>query len=216
MTQRSSFLDNARDPDTDPNEEPVGEEGMAKEELLRLGLPTRERDYLYPAKDAKGQSSRLQVRVMPEVARLVADLFQQHKYPFRVMGDLLRYCIVKEAKRLAAGAGLPSVIAQGDLLTQILIDHEYQHQFQHNFELTAKNIAWYMQRGAAHKARQLVTILRDGIKRMPEGYWRLEYEKKLMKDYGHLLDGDEGNGKQAGDSGTGSAFLGEEGDNGKD
>lgn len=191
MARGSAFVD-----DSGGNDGP--DDGLDKEELAALGLPTREREYVLPAKDGKGQAARLQCRALPEIGRLVADIVASKKYPFRVQGDLVRFAVVTIAKRLAVGAGLKSVMAQADLISATLLDHEYQMGFAENFEVMRKVAQRYMDRGATHKARELITNARTQISRMPDGYWRETYEKELMTEFGWLLEsGGTGTGKNA-------------------
>lgn len=162
-----------------------------------LGLPADEREYLIPAKDSQGRSVRVMCRVAPETARLVAEVYQSHKWPFRVQGDLIRFAIAATARKLAAGAGLEgSVIAHGEILSNLLRDEEYQLQWEENFRLLRRVIDKYMARGAPSKARELVVRCLSSIRGMKEGYWRDQYEGEILKRYGAILDG-EGEGNTA-------------------
>ena len=182
--------------------------GPAAYELL--GLPTRERDYIVPAADAQHQSVRVQCRVQPTYARLIADIHQSKKYPFRVQGDLIRFCIVTMVKRLAAGAGMTSTIAQADIILETLRDEEYQLQVAEVFSTVKRVIDRYLDRGATGKARELVAHIRGDIEKMTKQYWRGQYLEELERRYGSLLDGDQ----RTAEPGTG-AFVTEDG-NGED
>lgn len=164
--------------------------GPSTADIASLGLPTRERDYIIPAKDTKGVSARAQCRVQPEVMRMIADIHQSRKYPFRVQGDLIRYCLVSGLRKLAAGAGIPSVMAQMDIITEHLRDEEYHLQFEENFRAMKRNIDKYMERGAPEKARELLTRIRGFIANMPSDYWKNQYELDIVRKYGNLLDGE--------------------------
>jgi hypothetical protein len=191
MSRGSAFVDDSNDHD-------APDDGLDKDELAALGLPTREREYILPAKDGKGQAARLQCRALPEIGRLVADIVASRKYPFRVQGDLVRFAVVTIAKRLAVAGGLKSVMAQADMISATLQDHEYQMGFAENFEGMKKVTQRYMDRGATHKARELITNIRTQISRMPDGYWRDTYEKELMDEFGWLLEsGGTGTAKNA-------------------
>lgn len=159
------------------------------DESEKSGLPTRERAYIIPAQDAKGHSARVYCRVQPSLARLLADVHQSHKYPFRVQGDAVRWCIDYGLRRLASGAGIPSVMAQSDAIQAILVDEEYQLQFSENLNTMRRVVDRYKDRGAIGKARELATRILVLIRAMPEGYWRTTYETEVLSKYGELLQG---------------------------
>src|SRR5690606_21898781 len=105
------------------NEDPGLSDGQVK------GLPAHERDYLVPAQDHNGHHMRLYCRCAPVLGKMVADIHASRKYPFRTLGDVVRYCVATGARRLLAGAGVPSVLAQADAMTLTLIEEEFQIQF---------------------------------------------------------------------------------------
>lgn len=154
------------------------------------GLPKNERDYIIPAADAKGQSARVQCRVQPSYMRLLSEVVQSKRYPFRVQGDALRWCVVTGLKKLAGGAGITSVIAQADMILEMLRDEEYQLQFTENFQAMKRVVDRYIERGAPGKARELLARIRQQIAMMPEGYWKEQYAEELSRKYGSLIDGD--------------------------
>lgn len=159
-----------------------------------LGLPTSEREYLIPAKDSQGRSIRVMCRVSPEISRLIGEVHQSRKWPFRVQGDLIRFAIHTVVKKLAVAAGLEgSVIAHGEMLHQMLVDEEYQLQWEENFRLMRRIVDKYMARGAPGKAREIITRCLVSVRmQMQEGYWRSQYEAEILKRYGAILDGEEG------------------------
>lgn len=180
----------------DENDEDVG---MGREDIL--GLPKRERDYVIPATDAKNQSVRAMCRMQPAYWRVGSEIIASKKYPFRVMGDMYRWCIVDGIKRLAAGAGINSVVAHADTIMTILTDEDYQLQFAENFTAMKRVVDRYVERNAMGKARELVTRIRTEIDRMPEGYWRDQYTGELETKYGSLLDGLRGSTANTGGTG---------------
>lgn len=155
------------------------------------GLPAAEREYLVPAKDGQGRSVRVMCRLSPEHSRLINEVFQSHKWPFRVQGDIYRFAIVSTIKKLAAAGGLEgSVIAHGEILRNLLADEEYQLQWEENFRMLRRVIDKYMARGAPAKARELVARSLQVIRAMKAGYWRDQYEQEVLKRYGYIIDGD--------------------------
>lgn len=162
--------------------------GRDKDEIA--GLPKVERAYLIPAKDNKGVSVRLQCRAQPEVARLINDVIASKKYPLRVQGDLIRWCIVSGTRKLAAGAGIKSVMAQGWAISEMLIDELYQIDFADNFNKLKQVVDRYLERGSPAKAREIVTRVMIQIEAMPEAqrWHREQYKDELVRRYQSLLD----------------------------
>ncbi len=175
---------NRQDPD---DEEQDLDAGFDPEEVRQL--PKTDREYIVPAKDGKGVSHRLQCRVAPEVSRMVADVVQARKYPFRVQGDLVRWCVARGVKLLARGAGVPSVMIQNDIIAQMIVDEEYQIAFQENFKGMERVAQRYIEQGDLGKAREFVTRIRTQVADIPPGHWRDKYNLIIDERYGALLEG---------------------------
>lgn len=151
------------------------------------GLPGRERDYVIPAQDAHGRSVRLYCRAMPTSGRLLADVVASRKYPFRTIGDCIRWCISTGVKRLASGAGIESVMAQSDAILETLRDEEFQLQFKELFTIAKNVVESYIEAGAHEEARRVIANLRAKLDKMPEGYWKTRHTEYLLKQWGSLL-----------------------------
>jgi hypothetical protein len=173
----SQIDDETADADPGPIETEVG-----------FGLPTNEREYIIPAQDAKGHNTRLYCRAPPAVGRLVSDILASRKYPFRTIGDLVRWCIVTGSKRLASGKGIKSVTAQADAIIDILRDEVFQLDFLEVFNNLRSVVDSYLASKAPGEARRVVAQMRAQIEAMPEGYWRSRYQDELLTRYGSLLD----------------------------
>lgn len=153
-------------------------------------LSSNERDYIIPAQDAKGHHARLYCRTIPAVARMVADVHASRKYPFRTVGDLVRWCIVHGTKRLAAGAGIITVTAQADAMIAVFQDEEMQLQFMEFFTYMQRITNTYVESGAPGEARRVAALARAHIEAMPELqlYWKGKYREELLRRYSTLLD----------------------------
>jgi hypothetical protein len=156
-----------------------------------VDAPTlKERDYIIPAQDSKGHHTRLYCRAIPSVGRMVADVHASRKYPFRTVGDLIRFCIVTKVKELASGAGIQSVIAQADAIIAYLQDEEYQLQFLEMFTHLQRVTNTYIEMGAPGEARRVAAHTRAFIEAMPDAdvYWKDKYREELLRRYSNLLD----------------------------
>jgi len=153
-------------------------------------LPTNVRDYLIPAADAKGHSIRLYCRVMPGVGRVVQQIVASKRYPFRTLGDLMRWCLVHGSKQLAAGGGFQSVFGQVETMMEQLAEEEQQLQFLEFFKKTQEIVDHYVVAGASGEARRVVATMRSRIEQMPEeeAYWKGRYRTELLSRYRSMLD----------------------------
>ena len=155
-------------------------------------LPQNERDYIIPARDVRGESVRLYCRAQPAVARLLADIQASHKYPFRTIGDIVRFCVVTGSKRLIAGRGIDAAkqnLMKIDAANVILAEEEYQIQFREFFNRLRAVTEHFLEAKAEGEARRVVSEARMRIKEMAKGYWRGRYLDELQERYGRLLDG---------------------------
>ncbi len=169
-------------------DESVDDQGP--DELSLLGLPTAAKDYLIAAADKNGHSQRMYCRVPPAVGRLVTQVFQSHRYPFRTIGDLVRWCIFNNVKRLAAGPGIDSVYRQADIMIAQLAEEEMQIQFLEFFQKTEEIVNRYIVDGYPDEARRVVATMKAQIDQMPdqEAFWKLRYQKELLRRWRPMLD----------------------------
>jgi hypothetical protein len=169
--------------DDDGNESDAGATPTASR------LPTRERDYIVPATNAKGVSVRAMCRVSPELMRVAADLHASHKYPFRVLGDAFRWCIDRGLKDLCGGAGIRSVWAQAEIIKQMNLDEAYNAQFEDAFRGMKPIVERYLDRGEVGRCRKYLWGIWEAIKQMPPDDWKTQYESEFLRRYGQILDG---------------------------
>lgn len=156
--------------------------------LLTAGLPTRERGYLIPASDANGHQVRLYCRASPDMGRLLADLHSSRQYPFRTIGDIIRFCIYDGVRRLLAGGGVESVLQIVDMQQRLYADDEMQLHFLSHFQDLRRVTDAYIEAGSPGEARRLVAHARGAIETMADDYWKARYLEELMSRYGPLLD----------------------------
>lgn len=165
-------------------------EDVGPQDVEHLGLSKFERDYLIPATDQHHISVRLQCRVPPAIARLIADVHQSKRYPFKLQGDLIRWAVVRGTYRLAQGRGVNSVMMRGETIRQLLIDEDYHLEFQQNFSALSGVITKHAAAGSLHKARELLMKVKAQIEQMPANEWREKYVAEFYKLFATTMDGD--------------------------
>lgn len=153
--------------------------------------PASDRSYIIPGQDAKGHSERIWCRVMPGHRRALGMIVASQSFPFRTMGDVIRWCIdhgIRELDRRRDSG--PSVMRQVDVIMAVLQDEMYQQRFLEVFPVLQEAVSRHTAANAMGEARRLVASTKHQIEGMPEGYWRDRYLKELHAQFGHLLSGE--------------------------
>jgi len=150
-----------------------------------------EREFIVPGQDANGHSHRVQCRVMPAHYRALSIIYTSKKFPFRTLGDIVRWCIdrgIRELGTIAKTSEIESVLAQVDVIREILAEESHQQEFLATFDQMARTVSQHTAADAVGEARRVVALIRNQIGKMPEGYWRTRYLDELTRRFGHLLD----------------------------
>jgi len=145
-----------------------------------------------PGQDDRGHSQRVQCRVMPIHYRALVGICNEKKFPFGTLGDAVRWCIVdgvRKLNRLRRSEKISGVIAQADVIMEMLRDEQFYMDYQNTFNTMSETVNRHLASGADGEARRLVAVVRSQIEKMPEGYWREKYLEKLKQQFGHLLRG---------------------------
>lgn len=168
---------------------------MAKSKpLLQRGKYPPEA-FLIPGQDQNGNSVRQWCRVVPLLDRAMDVLFASRKFPFKSKGDLMRWCIkrgVEELDMMEPVTG--SVLVQVEAMMSVLRDEELNHSFLTLFNTMTATIGMHIQAQAIGEARRVVTLMRNQIGKMEDGYWRKRYLTELDNKFGHLISGVAGAG----------------------
>jgi hypothetical protein len=150
-------------------------------------------DFLVPGQDQKGHSHRMQCRVMPAHFRALTRIYQDKHFPFRTLGDIMRWSIwrgIKELERMEPDVEVQSIMAQADTIMAILREEQANIDFSSVFDTMVSTINQHLAAQATGEARRLTAIVKGQIEKMKEGYWRERYLSDLKSKFGHLLDGE--------------------------
>lgn len=145
-------------------------------------------DFIIPARDSKGESMRVWVRIQPGHDRALSVILNSKKFPFKTTGDILRWCVHRGLAKLEKMEGLPSVTQQVEAMLGVLRDEEFQLEFQAVLALTNNVIQRHVAEGSLGEARRVIAKLKSDIDKMPEGYWRTKYQTAIRTQFGHLLN----------------------------
>lgn len=161
--------------------------------------------FLIPGQDQNGQSVRIYCRVVPLLERAIEVIHGNHKFPFKSKGDLMRWCVKVGVEKLdAMEPCVGSVMAQAEAMFGILRDEELNHTFLTLFNTMTATIGMHIQAQALGEARRVVSMMKQQIDKMDDGYWRQRYLTELESKFGYLLRN------------VGGAGLGEHEDHGPD
>lgn len=153
--------------------------------------PEDNKHYLIPGQDAKGHSERVWCRVMPGHHRALGMILASREFPFRSMGDVVRWCVDHGIRTLDhRRTGGPSVMRQVDIQMDILRDELYQQDFSETFGGMQQVVNRHQAANAMGEARRVVAMAKQNFEAMPEGYWRDRYLGELETQFGHLLQGE--------------------------
>jgi hypothetical protein len=159
------------------------------------GRSWTDREFLIPGQDSKGHSHRVFCRVMPAHFRALTIIKESRRFPFRTLGDIVRWSIdrgIRQLGEIAKNDAVSSTMLQVDAVMAFLADEQYQHDFGMMFESLRKTIEQHMASQAVGEARRCVAVVKHQIEKMPEGYWRDRYLGQLKQQFGHLLDASSG------------------------
>lgn len=150
--------------------------------------------YIVPGTDNKGHSQRIWCKLMPQHVRALDAIKTERKFPFRTIGDIVRWATVRgitELNRRARSERIESLMLQAESIKQILLDEQNAQEFN-EFLVSMKNtIRAHMANQAMGEARRVAAMVQTHIDQMPDGYWKGRYLETMKAEYGHLLDGNQ-------------------------
>lgn len=144
-------------------------------------------DFIIPAQDSKGISTRQWFRCQPGLDRQMEIVLRSGRFPYRTKGDICRHAVTRLMKWLETLEDVPSVTAQVDAINDIMRDELFHQEFEASFETLSKTVSGHLARQATGEARRLVAMVRKRVETMPSGFWQSRYMERLMQEHGYLL-----------------------------
>lgn len=149
-------------------------------------------DFIIPGTDHQGHSERLYFRVQPQHARAGSKILAQKKFPFRTMGDLMRWSYVRGLKVLEKLDPMPGFMGAADAINEVLRQEMYMQEFKSMFNTMQSVVQSHLQNGAKGEARRLLSVCLFHIRKIDEPFWRKKCEDDLKQRFAHLLEGGDG------------------------
>lgn len=147
-------------------------------------------DFIIPGSDHQGHSERIYCRVQPQHARALSKILTQHKFPFRTIGDVMRWAVVRGLKVLDRMDPTPGFLGTADMINEVLRQQMYMQEFVSMFGVMTTVVQQHIAAGADGEARKLLTAVLGLIRKMEdEPYWKKKCEDEVKGRFGHLLEG---------------------------
>lgn len=139
-----------------------------------------------PASDAKGHSVPKSFRMMPVLWSAINVMVNSHVFPYKDVSEFIRHALMRQIKWCESIGEVPSVSGQVEAANAVLREHQMYEEYQELFTALRTRIQDCLSRQDQQEARRLVTEMRGHFNRMPEGYWKTQYERQL-KEHDHLF-----------------------------
>lgn len=149
-------------------------------------------EFIIPASDTKGHSARHWFRCIPAMARQVEQVVQAGVFPYRTKGDLLRHALHRHIRWLNNIEPTTTVSSQVDAILEIMRDEEMNNDFSLVFNKLDERINIHLSNGEDGEAARLVLMVQSHVGRMPDGFWKDKYAKKMEK-YRKIIKRSSGN-----------------------
>lgn len=145
-------------------------------------------EFRVPATDTKGHSCRQYFSCSPATERMVLEIVQSKKLPFKSKGDLFRWTLIYGLRYLKDECPETTTVwGQVEAILSIMVDDEFQRDFTFVFQKMDMNISTHIQSGDMGEAVRLIKTVRQHIEKMPDGFWKTKYLKQLEVQYGETL-----------------------------
>lgn len=143
--------------------------------------------YLVPAQDHNGHSIRVWCRIQPTVDHEIDAIIASKKWPFRVKGDFIRYCIYDTVKRMERMKPVPnSMIVVADVIMEQCRQQELWLRFRSSIDALEHTVKSFMESGNEEEALKLLSHTRAQVLKLEEAVWRDQYLAEFDKRWGHL------------------------------
>ena len=146
-------------------------------------------EFNIPASDTKGHNVRLWLRCIPMMGRMIEQIIQSGKFPYRTQGDLLRHAVHRHVNWLNQQEQVTSVAGQVDAILAVMKDEEMNNDFNLVFSKLDDRISQHISAGENPEAVRLILVIQNHINQMPDGYWKKRYRAQMADKYGRLVSG---------------------------
>ena len=124
--------------------------------------------------------------MQPVLWSAINTIVSSRAFPYRDASEFIRHAIVRHVRWTESIGDVPSVSGQVEAANVVLQEDQMYEEYQETFTSLRGRITDYISRGDHQEARRLITQMQGYFKRMPESYWRTQYERQL-KEWDYLF-----------------------------
>jgi hypothetical protein len=142
--------------------------------------------YITPSSNAKGEGTRISVRVPPELYRLMDIFFSSKRWPYQTFSDLVRHALFNHVEWLDSQDSEEHGVQYLVAMANALVDEEMRTSFRRMLSKLHLIIQEHEEAGEIDDASRVVNQILGVIRGMPDGSMKARYERDVRESYGHL------------------------------
>jgi hypothetical protein len=152
------------------------------------GLYWADRDFLVPAKDTGGQSSREWFQMMPALSQIVSVVISRDIFPYKTKGDLFRHATLRHLMWLSdLDPRMPSTLRQANIIIRAAQDSVFRSKFTEVFESVREMVRELSAMGMEEEVRVQIGAMYEELEKIPEDRWRVFYTQRFLSEFGHWV-----------------------------
>lgn len=140
-----------------------------------------EAEWYIPGHNEKGQSTRITIRIAPEMERAIDINVQSGKFPYKTHGDLIRHGIYRLLYRLhrAQPTNERHMLAALEIMKTVLDDDQKRNGITELLDTFKSRLEFYRQEGNLAEAQKLTNICNACLEMVKDGAHKTRLKKAL-------------------------------------
>ncbi len=148
------------------------------------------KEFVVPAGDDKGHSTRMQFRCNPSYARRIDDVTSARRFPYKTCSDLLRHALHRHLEYLAElEPTIPLDMPRLELVNKIINERRAKMEFTTSLDGLSEAVNDYLKTGARKQAADLIREVLAEVERMVLDHWAGWCRQEVLRRFVYLLDG---------------------------
>lgn len=148
-------------------------------------MERRMEEFNYPPSSSNTQSIPLNFRIPAELHRMLVELFDSKKFPYRTFSDLERHAMFKHVEYLNNHSGARHNINYLQAMVIVLNKESEITDFQQIMDKLRIQVHVYQENGYREDAARIVNIILGTIAGMPDTQSKRMYEERIRGEFGH-------------------------------
>lgn len=162
------------------DQEPTGEE-----------LEHSPEEWLIPARDDLGHSSRMFFRLSPMMERAMEVFIQGKTFPYRTSSDLIRHALYRHLGFLhkLEPDFSQHYYASMEMIAQVVREDEMRTGMERVFDKLSRQIEGHLAVGDMGEAVRLAGLARSKLSVLDESAWKDRYLERFRRQFRHITAG---------------------------